>query len=176
MWRPRGFIVRIQIRKAELADVPRMSILAYEAWERGILPLMSEQPHMRESERRRLARATALAWQHAMVAMEDAAVVGWCSRIPRRNYIPFLFVAPGSQGQGVGKALLERMEMMLELEGAEFVHLETPADNVRAVRFYERQGYKIMALRSGEGDLRQSFMSVHLEKRLHPISTMPGDE
>jgi hypothetical protein len=64
--------------------------------------------------------------------------------------------------------LLERMESMLELEGAERVHLETPADHVRAVRFYERQGYRILALRPNGGGRRDLFTSVHLEKRLSP--------
>ncbi|MBF0678339.1 MAG: GNAT family N-acetyltransferase [Devosia sp.] len=164
---------RTAIRKAELADAPRMATLAYEAWETGILPLLTEAPMMRESERRRLSQAAALGWQHAIIASHEQELVGWCSRIPRRNYIPFLFVAPECQGQGVGRELLSRMEVMLELEGAERVHLETPADNVRAVRFYERQGYRIMALRGSDGDVRQSFMSVHLEKRLNPLS---GDQ
>jgi ribosomal-protein-alanine N-acetyltransferase len=150
-------VLRTELRKADLSDAPRMGTIAYAAWEKGILPLLSEEPLMRESERRRLSQAAALGWQHAIVAIRDGDLVGWCSRVPRRNYIPYLFVAPDSQ-------------MMLELEGAERVHLETPADNVRAVRFYERQGYNIMALRGRDGGVRQSFMSVHLEKRLHPLS------
>jgi ribosomal-protein-alanine N-acetyltransferase len=163
-------VLRTELRKADLSDAPRMGTIAYAAWEKGILPLLSEEPLMRESERRRLSQAAALGWQHAIVAIRDGHLVGWCSRVPRRNYIPYLFVAPDSQSMGVGGELLARMEMMLELEGAERVHLETPADNVRAVRFYERQGYNIMALRGRDGDVRQSFMSVHLEKRLHPLS------
>ena len=69
----------------------------------------------------------------------------------------------------VGTLLLQRMESILELEGAERVHLETPADNVRAVRFYERQGYRILALRPDGRGAHEPFMSVHLEKRLRPF-------
>jgi len=73
------------------------------------------------------------------------------------------------QGHGIGARLLSRMEMILELQGARRVHLETPADNVRAVRFYERQGYHILALRGEGRGAHEPFMSVHLEKDLHPF-------
>ena len=52
-----------------------------------------------------------------------------------RAYVPFLFVTPLLQNQGVGTALLQRMESLLELEGADRIQLDTLADNVRAVNF-----------------------------------------
>ena len=107
-------------------------------------------------------------WRHTIVAEVDGIVVGWCSRVAGRSYIPYLFVMPEMQGHGIGATLLDRMEVMLELQGAERVHLETPADHVRAVRFYERQGYRILALRPDGRDGHDPFVSVHLEKRLKP--------
>ena len=111
-----------------------------------------------------------------IVAEVDGIVVGWCSRAARRSYIPYLFVMPELQRNGLGSALLRRMESMLELAGAERVHLETPADNVPAVRFYEKQGYRILALRSDGRDAHEPFMSVHLEKRLLPFDGDLGHE
>lgn len=166
----------IRIRKAEITDAPRLADIAYRAWETGILPLLTEREGVREAERRRLARAVGEGWRHAVVAEIDGVVVGWCSRQPRRAYIPFLFVMPEMQGHGIGAMLLERMEMVLELEGAERVHLETPADHVRAVRFYERQGYRILALRPEGRGGHDPFASVHLEKRLHPYEGEIDDE
>lgn len=158
----------IRIRKAEVADAPRMADLAYRAWEQGILPILSERPGLRDSERRRLSFAVGEGWTNAIVAEIDEVVVGWCSRAARRTYIPYLFVMPEMQGHGIGRKLLERMEMILELEGATRVHLETPADHVLAVRFYERQGYRILAMRSDGSGRGDPLMSVHLEKRLRP--------
>ena len=164
------------IRKAETADAPRLADIAFRAWEAGILPLLSNQPGLRDAERRRLSHAVAEQLSSIIVAVVDGVAVAWCSRSKRRAYIPFLFVAPEFQGHGVGSMLLRRMESMLELQGAERVHLETPADNVRAVRFYERQGYRILALRpDGRAD-HEPFMSVHLEKRLRPFSGPVPDE
>jgi ribosomal-protein-alanine N-acetyltransferase len=157
------------IRKAETADAARLANIAYRAWEAGILPLLSDQPGLRQAEERRLAHAVAEQLPSIIVAVIDGVAVAWCSRSKRRAYIPYLFVIPEHQGHGLGSMLLRRMESMLELEGAERVHLETPADNVSAVRFYERQGYRILALRPDGRAVHEPFMSVHLEKRLRPF-------
>ncbi|KKB09616.1 GNAT family N-acetyltransferase [Devosia chinhatensis] len=153
-----------------MTDAPRLADIGYRAWETGILPLLVQRQGMRDAERRRLVRAVGEGWRHAIVAEIDDVVVGWCSRQAGRFYIPFLFVLPEIQGHGIGSMLLERMEMMFELEGATRIHLETPADHVRAVRFYERQGYRILALRSQGRGGHDPFASVHLEKRLSPYA------
>ncbi|GLQ57676.1 GNAT family N-acetyltransferase [Devosia nitrariae] len=159
----------VVIRKAERPDAPILARIAYDAWATGILPLLKERPGMRQAEQRRLTLAVGEALERIIVAEIDGVPVGWCSRARGRAYVPFLFVMPELQSQGIGSMLLRRMESMLELEGAERVHLETPADNVRAVRFYERQGYRILALRPDGRAAHEPFMSVHLEKRLNPF-------
>lgn len=159
----------ISIRKADKTDAARLADIAYRAWESGIYPLLTKQPGLREAEQRRLAHAVAESLNRIIVADVDGIAVAWCSRAPRRAYVPFLFVMPELQGHGIGSTLLQRMESILELEGAERVQLETPADNVRAVRFYERQGYRILALRPDGRAAHEPFMSVHLEKRLQPF-------
>jgi len=159
----------VVIRKAETADARRLADIAYRAWESGILPLLTERPGMREAEQRRLAQAVSETLGRIIVAEVDGVVVAWCSRAAKRAYIPYLFVMPELQGHGLGSRLLRRMETMLELEGADRVHLETPADNVRAVRFYEKQGYRILAMRPDGRAAHEPFMSVRLEKVLMPF-------
>jgi 2-amino-4-hydroxy-6-hydroxymethyldihydropteridine diphosphokinase len=159
----------IIIRKAMPEEADRLGDIAYEAWERGILPLLTEVPGMRHSEKRRLAIAVHEMLDRIIVAELEGIAVGWCSRARNRAYIPFLFVTPEYQGHGIGSALLRRTESLLELEGEQRVLLETPADNVRAVRFYERQGYHILALKPDGRNLVGSMTSVRLEKRLAPF-------
>jgi [ribosomal protein S18]-alanine N-acetyltransferase len=159
----------IIIRKALPEEANRLGDIAYEAWERGILPLLSEAPGMRSGERRRLAAAAHEMLDRVIVAEVEGVAVGWCSRARGRSYIPFLFVTPEYQSHGIGSALLRRMESMLELEGESRVLLETPADNVRAVHFYERQGYHILALKPDGRDRSEPLTSVRLEKRLSPF-------
>lgn len=160
----------IDIRKAERSDIPALSRIAYEAWAHGILPLMVERPGQRAAERARLEAAAVDTVERIVVAEFEGLVVGWCSRARGRAYIPYLFVMPDMQGLGIGSLLLRRMEAVLELYGASRVNLETPADNVRAVRFYERQGYRILAMRPDGRPGRDPFMSVHLEKSLRPYA------
>jgi [ribosomal protein S18]-alanine N-acetyltransferase len=166
----------IRIRKAEISDAPRMAELAYSAWETGILPVLTTKPGQCETERKRLSHAVGEGWPQSIVAEMSGIVVGWCSRAKDRTYIPYLFVMPEVQGHGIGAQLLNRMEAMLELEGAERIQLETPADHVRAVRFYERQGYKILAMKPDGRGNRDPFASVHLEKRLSPFRGVVADE
>ena len=162
-------ITDIAIRRAMPEEADRLGDIAYEAWERGILPLLTEVPGMRHTEKRRLTIAVHETLERIIVAEHDGIAAGWCSRARNRSYIPFLFVTPEYQGNGIGSALLRRMESLLELEGEQRVLLETPADNVRAVRFYERQGYHILALKPDGRNLVGSMTSVRLEKRLAPF-------
>jgi 2-amino-4-hydroxy-6-hydroxymethyldihydropteridine diphosphokinase len=157
------------IRQAVPDDTKRLAAIGYMAWEASILPLLTEQPGMRQSEQMRLAAAVKDTIDRIIVAEIDGVVVGWCSRSRGRAYIPDLFVAPEFQNHGIGKFLLARMETMIELEGADRVHLETPADNVRAVRFYEHRGYRILAMRPDGRPDHRPFLSVRLEKQLHPF-------
>jgi ribosomal-protein-alanine N-acetyltransferase len=157
------------IRQALPEEADRLGDIAYEAWERGILPLLAEVPGMRSGEKRRLAVAVHELLERIIVAEIDGVAVGWCARARARPYIPFLFVTPEYQSHGIGSALLRRMESLLELTGETRVLLETPADNVRAVRFYERQGYHILALKPDGRDSGGAMTSVRLEKRLSPF-------
>ncbi|MBU1307814.1 MAG: GNAT family N-acetyltransferase [Alphaproteobacteria bacterium] len=166
----------VTIRRAETGDVGRLSDIAYRAWESGIFPLLTPRPGMQQYEKARLAQVVVETLNRIIVAQVAGVVVGWCSRSARRAYIPYLFVAPEVQGQGLGSMLLRRMESMLELEGASRVFLETPADNVPAVRFYENQGYHILALRQDGQASHEPFMSVHLEKRLLPFTGDIGED
>lgn len=165
----------ISIRKALPAEAERLAEIGYVAWETSILPLLTESPGMRQGERRRLRMAVGEMIDRIIVADLAGIPIAWCSRAKGRSYIPFLFVAPEFQNSGLGTMLLRRMESLLELEGADRVLLETPADNVRAVRFYERQGYRILALRPDGRQGHEPFMSVRLEKLLDPY-TGPVDD
>lgn len=167
----------IDVRKAQPEDTQVLAQIAYTAWETGILPLLTERPGMRQTEQRRLTNVVNETVDRIIVALCDGEPVGWCSRARGRPYITFLFVAPAFQGHGIGALLLQRMEALLELEGQGRVVLETPADNVRAVRFYERQGYHILALKTDGRSAHEAFMSVRLEKLLRPyVGPVPDIE
>lgn len=166
----------VSIRKAERADAHQLADIGFRAWENGILPMLTERPGMRRAESHRLAEAVAETLNRIIVAETDGFCAGWCSRAAHRAYIPYLFVAPEFQSIGIGSMLLRRMESMMELTGAERVQLETPADNIRAVKFYEKQGYRILAMRPEGRAAHEPFLSVRLEKQLNPFRGTVRDE
>ncbi len=57
------------------------------------------------------------------------------------------------EGQGLGSALLERMESLLQDRGVDRVVLTTTNDNIRALAFYQKRGFRFMGLRPGAVDL-----------------------
>jgi ribosomal-protein-alanine N-acetyltransferase len=156
------------IRRALHSEIETLADIAFVAWERDLLPFLNGPAASRHAERTRLSAAVRDGIDRVIVAEVDGVAVGWCQRARGRAYVPFLFVTPLLQNRGVGSALLRRMESMLELEGADRVQLDTLADNVRAVNFYQHQGYQILALKSEGAPGRESQMSVRLEKRLNP--------
>jgi ribosomal-protein-alanine N-acetyltransferase len=156
------------IRKALSVEIETLADIAYVAWERDLLPFLNGAATLRAAERNRLSAAVRDGLDRIIVAEVDGVAVGWCQRSRGRAYIPFLFVTPLLQNQGVGSSLLRRMESMLELEGADRIQLDTLADNVRAVNFYQHHGYQILALKSEGQPGREAQMSVRLEKRLDP--------
>jgi ribosomal-protein-alanine N-acetyltransferase len=160
--------LNLLIRKAIPSEIETLADIAYVAWERDLLPFLNGSAASREAERNRLSAAVRDGLDRIIVAEVDEVAVGWCQRARGRAYIPFLFVTPLLQNQGVGSALLRRIESLLELEGSDRIQLDTLADNVRAVNFYQHQGYQILALKSEGAPGRETQMSVRLEKRLDP--------
>ena len=160
--------LNLLIRKAIPSEIETLADIAFVAWERDLLPFLHGSAASREAERSRLSAAVRDGLDRVIVAEVNEVSVGWCQRARGRAYIPFLFVTPLLQNQGVGSALLRRMESLLELEGADRIQLDTLADNVRAVNLYQHQGYQILALNTEGLPGRETQMSVRLEKRLDP--------
>jgi ribosomal-protein-alanine N-acetyltransferase len=158
----------VSVRKAVASEAGSLAEIAFLAWERDLRPFLSGQAANRQIERRRLAGAVHEMLDRTIVAAIDGAGVGWCARAKGRPYIPYLFVTPLLQNRGIGTLLLRRMESVLELEGADRVQLDTLSDNVRAVNFYQHQGYRILVLKRDGAGSQDPETSVRLEKRLSP--------
>ncbi|SFZ81988.1 Acetyltransferase (GNAT) family protein [Devosia enhydra] len=158
----------VAIRTALSAEAETLADIGYVAWDRDLRPFLAGAAASREVQRERLDRDVATHIARIIVADVDGVATGWCMRARGLSYIPYLFVTPLLQNQGIGSMLLRRMETIFELEGAGYVQLDTLADNVRAVTFYQRQGYRILALKPQGRVAGDTTMSVRLEKPLSP--------
>jgi len=163
------------IRHADKAEAMDLAALAFVSWEQGILPLYRDREHSRDALMNQLSAYCQDNFRNIIVAKMDGEIVGWCARMSNKPYVPYLFVTPHLQGQGIGGMLLKRMEYIFELQGHKAVQLETPADHVQAVRFYENQGYSILAMRAEGHNAHKPFMNVRLEKKLNPYSGLIED-
>lgn len=170
--------MQVTIRQAEVYETSELAALGFVAWEQSIY-LLGNAPHgSRDELMNRMAGYCHDRAEDIIVAegygKYQGSLLGWCSRFPGKAYIPYLFVSPHVQRKGVGGLLLRRMESLLELEGKSAVQLETPADHVEAVKFYERQGYHILPVKPNGRAGHKLFQSVRLEKQLHPFCGVIG--
>ena len=118
---PRLFEVR---RRSILELAPSgMSVADAKAWA-GQLASSGMERKLRELE----------VW----VAERDGAVAGWGAI--RCDYLEGLYTAPECAGQGVGAALLDRLETLMRGRGFEAVHAEASPN---ALSFYLRRGYRV---------------------------------
>ena len=70
-----------------------------------------------------------------------------------------------NQWRGVGSALIEAVAASASALGFEAIRLSTTNDNVDALRFYQRRGFRLSALRPG---------AVDESRRLKPTISMNG--
>nr|WP_207018150.1 GNAT family N-acetyltransferase [Roseococcus suduntuyensis] len=79
------------------------------------------------------------------VADDEAGLpAGFAALTPGR--LDHLYVAPGSQGRGLGDALLREVK----LASPDGLTLHVFQRNAPARRFYERRGFRLIALRDGQ--------------------------
>jgi ribosomal protein S18 acetylase RimI-like enzyme len=87
-----------------------------------------------------------LAAMSAFVAVsESGEIVGTigCNLIsPDEGHIRGMAVRPDSQGSGIAKRLLDAVESELRQRGCGRVSLDTTEPLQRAIRFYEKNGYR----------------------------------
>ena len=97
-----------------------------------------------DAETRAWNRDVVFATQQVLVAEDEAgAILGYLAR--EGDWLMHLYVSPGSQGQGIGTALLEAAKA----RSPGGLRLWVFQPNAGAIRFYERHGFR--AVRETDG-------------------------
>ena len=80
--------------------------------------------------------------------------IGYCGTMVVADTadVQTIAVLPEYEGHGYGRAMLEQMHERAREQGAERILLEVRADNPRAQRLYERNGYRAIHVRRGYYD------------------------
>ena len=147
------------IRRATVADAAAIADVHVRTWQAayehifGADLLAGLDPAARESRWRQTIEGDE---QVSLVAEEAGRVVGWCTVGPSRDAdaegeLWGIYVAPEAWGSGAGPALLGAGVEELCAAGHRDAILWVLADNPRARRFYEREGWALDgARREGE--------------------------
>lgn len=128
-------------RRADSADIPAMSAIRLAVTENVLSDPTRITPDMYEDFLDRSGRG----W----VAESGGEIVAFSYANKVDGSIWALFVKPGQEGRGLGKALLGLAVAWLFELGHERVHLSTGADT-RADRFYAMEGWHRQPLSATE--------------------------
>lgn len=137
------------LRRASIAEADKLGRLAFASWDSSMRHILDvENEEMQGAERAALELSFQLFCINAApsitVAEGEGVLMGWAAREQMSDYISDLWVAPGYQRQGVGRALLYAVEQDIFRAGHDVSVLETHAQNGGAIRFYAREGYTII--------------------------------
>jgi len=142
------------IRPATPSDVPALSALATRTWADAFGDGLTRADEAAELEHSRSETyfAAALHEHTILVAETDGELLGYVQfgdfAIPEVDARPGdqelqrLYVDTALQGQGLGQRMLEVALEQLLLAGAKRVFLQVWEQNERAVRLYERFGFR----------------------------------
>jgi ribosomal protein S18 acetylase RimI-like enzyme len=100
----------------------------------------------------RLGRLEAVLEHPALVAERDGALAGVLTFVIDGDACEILTLHAAERFAGIGSALIERVEAMAADAGCTRLWLITTNDNVDALRFYQRRGFRLAALHRGSVD------------------------
>jgi GNAT superfamily N-acetyltransferase len=83
---------------------------------------------------------------------EDGRLLGVLTYVVDRDQCEILTLHTAEQWQGVGTALIEAVERLAAQQGCRRLWLITTNDNLDALRFYQRRGFRLAALHPGAVD------------------------
>ncbi len=88
----------------------------------------------------------------ALVAEEDGRLLGVLTYVHEREQCEILTLHASRQWRGIGSALVEAVERLAAQRGCTRLWVVTTNDNVDALRFYQRRGFRLAALHPGAVD------------------------
>jgi GNAT superfamily N-acetyltransferase len=96
------------------------------------------------------------------LAGEIVGTIGCAAVSPEEGHIRGMAVLPGWQGAGLARELLQTAESELRVQGCRRITLDTTQPLERAMRFYEKNGYR----RSGKVS---DFFGMPLFEYVKPV-------
>ncbi|MGN6194242.1 MAG: GNAT family N-acetyltransferase [Ginsengibacter sp.] len=141
----------IEIKPAEINDLPVVQKLAYEIWPSAYLEILGRKQldYMLEKiySLSSLQHQFSVLKHQFVLAFDNLVPVGFASFSAHKNSSVFhlnkIYVLPGLQGKNIGKQILHYVISEIKKSGATALQLNVNRHN-RALHFYEKQGFKII--------------------------------
>jgi len=137
----------LSINKATIADIPAIRELAMQVWPQTYIPIVG--PEQVTYMLRLFYSPAALEQQmqqgHQFIICRDddrpVAFAAWSVIEPGVSKLHKLYVLPGLQGKGTGKAIMGHMVNELRMQGIATLRLNVNRYNYPAMAFYEKAGF-----------------------------------
>lgn len=122
----------ITLRPALSADYSELATIYYQS-RRQNFPWVKTPKH---SDFLRVTRGETI-----YIAQQEQTIVGFAAMSDWDNFLHLLFVKPGFERQGIGQRLLQ----WARERATQPLMLKVVVENVDAQRFYEREGFVVIA-------------------------------
>jgi ribosomal-protein-alanine N-acetyltransferase len=129
-------------RNAREDEVDVLAEIGFRAWEKA-MEAIGEMTDMRDSALSAFRNFARSSWLTITVVEQHGHQAGWAAREHLDELISDFWIDPHYRGQGLGKALLAEVEAEIRKQGLETARVETHAQNMDAVGFFEKQGFSI---------------------------------
>src|SRR5207244_10209912 len=148
LWLNRASVIRIL--SAIPDDIPVIRDLARRIWHEHYPGIISREQidymldRMYDTEVIRREMGDRVRWD---LVRSDGEPVGFIScefdDAARRVKLHKLYLLPSLHGRGIGRQMLERVQLQAAGRGASEIWLQVNKQNTRAIRAYERAGFKV---------------------------------
>ncbi len=132
----------IHIRNAREGETEILTNIGLRSWRKAMGSVGGSEAMM-ESANDAFSNFTRDVWLTITVVELNGEVAGWAAREALDETISDFWIDPDYLRQGLGSALLARIEQDILVQGLEKVALQTHADNSEAIGFFKAHGYAI---------------------------------
>jgi ribosomal-protein-alanine N-acetyltransferase len=130
------------IRNAREDEADILADIGFRAWEKATTSI-GEMTNMRESAWEAFRNFTRSEWLTITIVEQNGVLAGWAAREKLDELISDFWIDPQYQKQGLGRELLAEVEAEIVRQGFEEARVETHAQNLEAIGFFEKFGYSI---------------------------------
>jgi N-acetylglutamate synthase-like GNAT family acetyltransferase len=160
------------LRRATAADVDAITALVAEAFARYVDRIGKPPAPMLADYATLLGVARIWVLETADESKDDAPLVAMIVIVPHTDHVVVetVAVAPGAQGGGHGRRLLERAEHDAAELGVAEVRLSTNEAMTENLAYYPRRGY----VETGRG-LEDGYRRVFFSRTINPLGDLATD-